>query len=94
MGCNSTIGFGDLEDDKKYVDNENKPDNDIQMKIPKMKILKKTKMIIKMGKMPIIKMVTLTIKIIIIKMMPIIQKKMIKIMLLKMITRIPKMMIK
>ena len=29
MGCNSTKGFGDLEDDKKYADNENKPDNDI-----------------------------------------------------------------
>ena len=28
MGCNSTRGFGDLEDDKKYSDNENKPDND------------------------------------------------------------------
>ena len=28
MGCNSTVGFGDLEDDKKYSDNENKPDND------------------------------------------------------------------
>ena len=28
MGCNSTRGFGDLEDDKKYVDNENKPNND------------------------------------------------------------------
>jgi hypothetical protein len=28
MGCNSTRGFGDLEDDKKYSDNESRPDND------------------------------------------------------------------
>jgi hypothetical protein len=28
MGCNSTVGFGDLEDDKKYSDNESRPDND------------------------------------------------------------------
>jgi len=27
MGCNSTRGFGDLEDDKKYADNEDRPDN-------------------------------------------------------------------
>jgi len=28
MGCNSTRGFGDLEDDKKYADNESRPDDD------------------------------------------------------------------
>ena len=28
MGCDSSSGFGDLEDDKKYDFNENRPDND------------------------------------------------------------------
>lgn len=96
MGCNSTRGFGDLEDDKKYADNESRPDDDTNGNTnnKNYKENKNDNNDNKMAKMPIIKMLTISIKIMAIKMTTKIQIKMIKIMVLKVITRIPKMVTK